>query len=390
MLGRGGVADVYRAEDLGSHEQVAVKVLRDAEATDVRRFEREARALERVDHPAVVRLRDEGEHEGTPFLVLDLVDGEPLSRLLDQGRLEEEYVARLGASMAGALAQAHELGIVHRDVKPGNVLVSREGSFLLSDFGIARLVDTAAITSITDTGLVIGTAAYLSPEQVRGEGAGPEADVYSLGLVMIEGLNGQRAFEGTPTEAALARLESSPAIPPAAPWLSSLLASMTATDARRRPTAATVADACERRQPVADEPTIVADHTAVLPIVAPAMAATLSPAPPSMSPPPMSRPPMSRPPARYPGRRGRGALLAALAAAAIVLALVLFAVSGTSQTPSSGDAPTPSTSAATSPATNSGTSVATTSTAPITLPGVGPVRVPTPGGKDKHGHGPGG
>src|SRR5436305_2163608 len=270
MLGRGGVADVFRAEDLGSNEQVAVKVLRNATTSDLRRFELEARTLERLDHPCIVRLRDEGEHDGTPYLVLDLVDGEPLSHLIQRGKLSESEVTDMGACLAGALASAHELGIVHRDVKPGNVLVDREGSVHLTDFGIARLVDTSPITSITETGFVIGTAAYLAPEQVRGDGAGPEADVYSLGLLLLEALTGERAFEGSPTESALARLERQPAIPPVTPWLAALLTGMTSLDPAHRPRAATVADAFANRSDPATQ-------TAVLPIIGEPTAAVALP-----------------------------------------------------------------------------------------------------------------
>jgi serine/threonine protein kinase len=267
VLGRGGVADVFRAEDLVGGRPVAIKVLRNATANDLRRFDREANALERLDHPGIVRLCDEGEHDGFPYLVLDLVDGEPLSRVIARGPLHIDAVTTMGACLAGALAHAHELGIVHRDVKPGNVLVDRDGSVHLSDFGIARLIDAAAITSITETGFVIGTAAYLSPEQVRGQTAGPESDVYSLGLVLLEALTGERSFEGSPTESAVARLERSPEIPPLEPWLESTLGAMTATDAAQRPRAAAVADAFASRDdrrdptavlPIASSPTSVA------------------------------------------------------------------------------------------------------------------------------------
>jgi serine/threonine protein kinase len=157
------------------------------------------------------------------------------------------------------LAHAHALGVVHRDVKPGNVLFDRDGNVHLTDFGIARLTDTTAITA---TGLVIGTAAYLSPEQVMGDGAGPHSDIYALGLVLLEALTGERAFAGSPSEAALARLHRAPDIPPTATEsLGPLLGAMTAYDPALRPTAAGVAESLSVG--AKDAPM---DATAVLPV----------------------------------------------------------------------------------------------------------------------------
>jgi len=258
-IGHGGVADVYRAVDIRTGEPVAVKVLRTATATDLRRFELEARALERLDHPAIVRLRGDGQVDGTPYLVLDLIDGASLLQLLAGGALGEARVCEIGETLADALAHAHALGIVHRDLKPGNVLVGHDGRVHLTDFGIARLVDAAAITSITTTGMVVGTAGYLAPEQVRGQTAGPAADVYSLGLVLIEALAGERSFPGPPMQAAIARLQSPPLVPPVAPWLAVLLRSMTDLDPACRPSASAVAETFAHRGGV--------DHTMVLPVV---------------------------------------------------------------------------------------------------------------------------
>ena len=214
LLGRGGGADVFQADDLTTGRPVAVKVLRGASATDLRRFEYEAETLRRLDHPAIVRMCDDGEHEGVPYLVLDLVDGESLATRLENGPLPDDEARAMGARLAGALAYAHSLGVVHRDVKPGNVLFDEAGAAHLTDFGIARLTDMTAITS---TGFVIGTAAYLSPEQVTGSVATPASDVYALGLVILEALTGERAYPGAPSEAALARLQRSPEIPAAVP-----------------------------------------------------------------------------------------------------------------------------------------------------------------------------
>lgn len=252
VIGRGGGADVFRADDTDTGREVAVKVLRSATPEDLQRFAVEAQTLERLDHPAIVRMCDRGERDGVPYLVLDLVDGEPLSQVLRRGPLPEHDVIRIGGVLAGALAHAHQLGIVHRDVKPGNVLFDDRGGVHLTDFGIARLTD---ITSITSKGMVIGTAAYLAPEQVSGEGASAASDIYALGLVLIETLTGEAAFTGTASEAAIARLHRQPVVPhTSSPALAMLLTAMTAADPSSRPTAERVADS------------LTADATATLPV----------------------------------------------------------------------------------------------------------------------------
>lgn len=252
IIGRGGGADVFRAEDNETGRPVAVKVLRSATPEDLQRFELEAETLSRLDHPSIVRMCDRGDHDGVPYLVLDLVDGGPLSIVLRRDALSEAEVLRVGGVLADALAHAHSLGVVHRDVKPGNVLFDEVGDVHLTDFGIARLTD---VTAITSKGLVIGTAAYLAPEQVNGDGASPASDVYALGLVLIEALTGEQAFTGTASEAALARLHHAPEIPAtSSPELHALLTAMTAAEPSDRPSAAAVRD------------TLVTDSTAVLPI----------------------------------------------------------------------------------------------------------------------------
>ncbi|MEY2430600.1 MAG: eukaryotic-like serine/threonine-protein kinase [Acidimicrobiaceae bacterium] len=282
IIGRGGGADVFRADDLKTMRQVAVKVLRAATADDLRRFALEAETLSRLDHPAIVRMCDQGEHEGVPYLVLDLIDGEPLSAVLLRGSLPEADVAHIGAVLADALAHAHAFGVVHRDVKPGNVLFDCDGRVHLTDFGIARLTD---VTAITATGSVIGTAAYLSPEQVTGDGAGPHSDIYALGLVLLETLTGERAFAGSPSEAALARLHRSPEIPHTATGsFAALLGAMTASDPAMRPTAAGVAESLSLGASDAPvDPTAVlpvaSDVTAAVPVYAAATPAPSAPAP---------------------------------------------------------------------------------------------------------------
>jgi hypothetical protein len=157
----------------------------------------------------------------------------------------------MGTTLAGALAHVHANGVVHRDVKPGNVLLDGDGRAQLTDFGIARLVDA---TRVTATGLVVGTAAYMAPEQVRGEVVGPPADIYALGLVLLEAVTGRREFEGGALESAIARLHRSPVVPPSVPEpLASMVRRMTATDPADRPAASQVAAAL-RRQPTRRRP----------------------------------------------------------------------------------------------------------------------------------------
>jgi serine/threonine protein kinase len=199
--------------DLVTGDDVAVKLLRAADATTARWLGREQAALGRLDHPALVRLRATGTDDDRPYLVLDLIEGRSLADVLHDGPLTVGRTAELGALLAAGLAHAHAAGVTHRDVKPANILVDGAGRPHLADFGIARL---SAVTTATAAGFVIGTAAYLAPEQVRAEPVGPPADVYALGLVLIECLTGERCFPGSFQEAAMAHLAHPPELPAAA------------------------------------------------------------------------------------------------------------------------------------------------------------------------------
>jgi len=239
LLGRGGAAEVFRAHDQVLGHAVAVKIfLPGVAATDARRQHREIMTLAGFSHRSLVMVYNAGEHEGRAFFVMQLVEGRTLADRLREDPLPAAETAQLGIALADALAYVHGRGVIHRDVKPANVLLDQHGRPRLSDFGIAAVVDS---TQITSTGMMIGTAAYLAPEQVRGHPVGPGADVYALGLVLLECLTGRREYPGSPMEAALARLHRRAEIPQGLPApMTPLLEAMTAEDPAQRPTAADV------------------------------------------------------------------------------------------------------------------------------------------------------
>lgn len=247
LIGSGGTARVYRAYDVRLGREVAVKIYdRDAVALDQRRRLREMTIQGSISHPGVVALLDSGTEGGRTFLVMQLVEGENLAERLLSGPLPAAEVTALADGLAEALAHVHAHRIVHRDLKPANVFLSADGS-LIGDFGIAHALDA---THITGTGLIPGTAAYLAPEQVSGEPAGPPADVYALGLILLECLTGRREYPGTMVEAAMARLTRPPRVPEEAPAaLAYTLRRMTQRDPADRPTAEKVRDMLHRPPP---------------------------------------------------------------------------------------------------------------------------------------------
>ncbi len=252
LVGRGGTAEVWRATDTQLDRPVALKLVTAPHDESSARAADEARTLAQLSHPSLVQVYDAGtDTSGRPWVVMEYVEGETLSDAIRARPMPVHRVAAVGAALAEALAHVHARGMVHRDVKPGNVLLGRGGTVKLTDFGIARLVDAAKVTS---TGLMVGTASYLAPEQVSGEPVGPPTDVYALGLVLLESLTGKREYDGPPMEAAMARLHRSPSLPPSLPdgW-ADVLEAMTARDPANRLSAVEAAGAL--RSLLAGEPT---------------------------------------------------------------------------------------------------------------------------------------
>ncbi len=217
-LGHGGMGQVFRARDLKLGRAVALKLLAPGAHDEEQRhrFEREARAAGSLDHPNIVVVHDVGEQRGEPYIVTELLEGETLRRILSRGPLGPAKALDLAAQLADGLAAAHARGIVHRDVKPENVFVTDRGQVKLLDFGIAKLLESPASDLRTDTGVIMGTPAYMSPEQIRGQPADARSDVFAFGAVMHEMLSGTAPFhrEST-TETAYAILNDLPAALPA-------------------------------------------------------------------------------------------------------------------------------------------------------------------------------
>ena len=237
LLGAGGMGEVYRARDTRLGRDVALKILPDSFARDgdrLRRFEQEARAVAALNHPNILAVFDigthnqsqlnegqhkEGQHNNSPFLVSELLEGESLRAVLDSGALPQRKTIEYGVQIAHGLAAAHEKGIVHRDLKPENIFVTKDGRIKILDFGLAKLVqkvgadsDEVTLTSShTAAGVVMGTASYMAPEQVRGEAADPRTDIFAFGAVLYEMLSGVRAFRrDTAAETMTAVLKDDP------------------------------------------------------------------------------------------------------------------------------------------------------------------------------------
>jgi len=205
-LGAGGMGEVYRATDTKLGRDIALKVLPAEMAHDperLARFRREAKALAQLDHPNIVTIHSVEECDGVHFLTMQLVEGQPLDRLIPASGLPIEQIVEIASALGDALAAAHEKGIVHRDLKPANVMVSNEGRVKVLDFGLAKDVRAAnpgdaTLTSASQTqvGVVMGTPAYMSPEQTSGRPLDHRTDIFSLGVVLYEMATGRRPFDG--------------------------------------------------------------------------------------------------------------------------------------------------------------------------------------------------
>jgi serine/threonine protein kinase len=217
-IGHGGMATIYRGRDMRMDRVVAIKVLRDVYNTNpkfVTRFQREAKAASALQHPNIVRVYDYGQTDGNYYIVMELVEGTDLRRYLrSRGVLDTDRAIIIAHDVALGLGAAHRRGIVHRDVKPQNILVGRDGSIKLTDFGIAMIQNAINAGRLTTTGMTLGTVQYYPPEQAQGEIVSPAADVYALGIVMYEMLTGRPPFDGDSAVAvAMQHIQDAP-IPP--------------------------------------------------------------------------------------------------------------------------------------------------------------------------------
>ena len=383
-LAAGAMGEVWRARDLLLDRDVAVKTLRPELADDPvvrQRFRAEARSAGRLAHPGIAAVYDVGEDDGRAWIVLELVEGESLQSVLRrEGRLGPEQTLDVVVQTATALQAAHDGGVVHRDVKPGNMLVREDGVLKVTDFGIASVAGTARLTG---TGQVVGTAAYLSPEQAGGGEATPASDLYSLGVVAYECLSGTVpfAFE-TPVAVVLAHLRTEPPPLPAdvpAP-LRQLVIGLLAKDPQERPASAralVVAAEAVRdhlRGGAPASPTVPpAAPTAVLPQTGPA------PLPvgdlPPLAP---GRPPLVSRRAQAAGLSGRPGQRWAVRATALLLGLLAVAL-GVRQTSSRPDpAPSPAPSGAATTAPSPAPSGVGTAPVPPAVPAQPPPAQPPP------------
>jgi serine/threonine-protein kinase len=308
LLATGGMGEVWAARDLLLDRAVAVKVLGGALAGDGRaaeRLRREARAAARLEHPNIARMLDLGEQDGCPYLVMELLEGESLAARIDRaGAMAPPEAARVAVAVADALEAAHRAGVVHRDVKPGNVFLTSGGEVKVLDFGIASAAGEAALT----TGEMLGTPAYLAPERVLGNPATPAADIYALGVVLYELLAGRRPFDdGSDIELAMAHVHAHPApLAPAAPsappsMVAACEQAMAKDPSARPPSAAAFAQLVRAQGPGPGRP-------ATRPLPLPAAVASNVPTPPVAG-------------RRRSRSRRRGLLVALLLAGAVLAAL---------------------------------------------------------------------
>src|SRR5271155_258650 len=207
LLGSGGMGEVYRARDSRLRRDVAIKVLPQALSLDadrMRRFEQEALATAALNHPNILAVFDIGTSEGSPYVVSELLEGETLRERLRSGSIPVRKALDYALQIAHGLAAAHEKGIIHRDLKPENLFITKDGRVKILDFGLAKLTQAESgdhtsmptMTHATEAGVVMGTAGYMSPEQVRGTAVDARSDIFSFGAILYEMLSGKRAFHG--------------------------------------------------------------------------------------------------------------------------------------------------------------------------------------------------
>ncbi|MEU0407087.1 protein kinase [Streptomyces griseorubiginosus] len=269
-IGKGGMGRVWRAHDEVLHRAVAIKELTAAlyvsesdQAVLLARTRAEARAAARINHSAVVTVHDVLDHDGRPWIVMELVEGRSLADAVkEDGRVEPREAARIGLWVLRALRAAHSAGVLHRDVKPGNVLLARDGRVLLTDFGIAQIDGD---TTITRTGEVVGSVDYLAPERVRGADPGPSADLWALGATLYTAVEGRSPFRRTtPLTTMQAVVDEEPAEPVSAGPLGPVIAALLHKDPAVRPDAAEaeqmLAEAAEGRRPSAAQAYVPTQH----------------------------------------------------------------------------------------------------------------------------------
>ncbi|MFC8502128.1 serine/threonine-protein kinase [Pedococcus sp. NPDC057267] len=272
-IAAGGMGEVWRAHDATLDRDVAVKVLRPDGSDDeafVERFHAEARHSGGLSHPNIGTVHDFGDDSGTAYLVMELLEGEPLSTIIrDRAPLPQEEVRDVLVQTARALQAAHEAGVVHRDVKPANIVVNADGYAKLTDFGIARALNEAPMTQ---TGEVLGTPHYLSPEQAQGQPAGPLSDVYALAVVGYEMLTGRRPFSGdTMVTTALAHVsQPAPQLSDeiGEPLRTTVMAALAKDPAKRPQSAAEFAAALSLPEGQVPEHLVAGARSAVAPVVA--------------------------------------------------------------------------------------------------------------------------
>lgn len=369
-IGRGGMGEVWRATDTVLGREVAVKTIdltRTPDDSGSARFEREARVTAGISHPNVVTVHDAGVEDDTAYLVMELLPGPSLADRLAQGPLAVDEVVSVGEQVASALEAAHARGLVHRDVKPGNIVEDGEGRLRVLDFGITQLGEAAGEQTLTATHTVMGTAEYLAPEQASGARVDGRADLYALGCVLFALLAGQAPYRGSSPVATMMMHANDPVPdvrslrPDTPPWLADVVTRLLAKDPSDRPEhAADVARALRERRGFGAAPA-----TTVLPAAGPATTQRLDPVPP----PPAARPALP-PDAQARGRRGSRAPLALLAAVVLFGLLAWWALGrdGTevaaSPTGSSPSSATTSAAPATSEPTTETSAPAPSETAP--------------------------